>query len=76
VARGDGTQDDLVRKGNGWQIPPDDVGALVSTLKEALSDAARLRRMGKESYRIVKEEINIEKMVETFVEALRLTIRK
>jgi glycosyltransferase involved in cell wall biosynthesis len=70
VARGDGTQDDLVRKENGWQIPPDDFRALVSTLREALSDAARLRKMGAESYRIVKEEINIDRMVETFVAAL------
>ena len=70
VAQGDGTQDDLVRKGNGWQIQPDNFDALVSTMKDALSDVARLRRMGEESYRIVKEEINIEKMVETFVNAL------
>ena len=70
VAQGDGTQDDLVREENGWQIPPDDFHALVFTMKNALSDVARLRRMGKESYRIVKEEINIEKMVETFVTAL------
>jgi glycosyltransferase involved in cell wall biosynthesis len=70
VAQGDGTQDDLVRKENGWQIPPGDFDALVSTMKDALSDVARLRRMGGESYRIVKEEINIEKMVETFVTAL------
>ena len=70
VAQGDGTQDDLVRKENGWQIPPDDFEALASTMKDALSDVARLRRMGEESYRIVKEEINIEKMVETFVIAL------
>jgi glycosyltransferase involved in cell wall biosynthesis len=70
VAQGDGTQDDLVREGNGWQIPPDDFEALVFTMKDALSDAARLRRMGEESYRIVKEEINIGRMVETFVTAL------
>jgi glycosyltransferase involved in cell wall biosynthesis len=70
VAQGDGTQDDLVRRENGWQIPPDDFGTLLSTMKDALSDIARLRKMGEESYRIVKEEINIEKMVETFVQAL------
>lgn len=70
VAQGDGTQDDLVRKDNGWQIPPNDFAALLSTMKDALADVARLRRMGTESYRIVKEEINIEKMVETFVIAL------
>jgi glycosyltransferase involved in cell wall biosynthesis len=76
VAQGDGTQDDLVRKENGWQIPPDDFDALVSTMKDALSDVARLRKMGAESYQIVKEEINIEKMVETFVTALNMLTRK
>ena len=70
VAKGDGTQDDLVREKNGWQIEPENYKALVSTMKNALSDIARLREMGKESYRIVSEEINIEKMVETFVKAL------
>jgi glycosyltransferase involved in cell wall biosynthesis len=70
VARGDGTQDDLVRPGNGWQIPNEDYPALLNALQEALSDTARLRRMGAESYRIVKDEINIEKMVGMFVEAL------
>ncbi|HMV97637.1 MAG TPA: glycosyltransferase [Anaerolineales bacterium] len=70
VAKGDGTQDDLVRDGNGWQIQPEDYGALVSTMKNALSDTARLRKMGTESFRIVSEEINIQKMVEVFVDAL------
>ena len=70
VAKGDGTQDDLVRAENGWQIPPDDLDALVETLKDALSDIQRLRVMGAESWRIVREEVNIEKMVEVFVEAL------
>jgi glycosyltransferase involved in cell wall biosynthesis len=70
VAKGDGTQDDLVREGNGWQIQPEDYGALVAAMKNALSDRARLREMGKESFRIVSEEINIQKMVESFVSAL------
>jgi glycosyltransferase involved in cell wall biosynthesis len=76
VAKGDGTQDDLVRAGNGWQVPPEDYGALVSTMKDALSDIPRLRKMGAESFRIVSEEINIEKMVETFVKALNVTTKK
>ncbi|MBL8063461.1 MAG: glycosyltransferase family 4 protein [Anaerolineales bacterium] len=70
VAKGDGTQDDLVREKNGWQIEPENYEALVSTMKTALSDIARLREMGKESYRIVSEEINIEKMTDIFVGAL------
>ena len=47
-----------------------DYPALVEVLRLALSYVRRLREMGKESYRIVKEEINLEKMVEVFVEAL------
>lgn len=70
VAQGDGTQDDLVREGNGWQIPVDDLAALSQTLQMALSDVPRLRRMGMESFRIVSQEINLEKMVEVFVEVL------
>ena len=70
VAKGDGTQDDLVRDSNGWQIPPGDNVALVSTLRDALSDVARLRRMGEESYRIVSEEINLETMIAAFMRAL------
>jgi glycosyltransferase involved in cell wall biosynthesis len=46
VARGDGTQDDLVREANGWQIPPDDFPALVAALRAALADPWRLGKMG------------------------------
>jgi glycosyltransferase involved in cell wall biosynthesis len=70
VAKGDGTQDDLVREKNGWQIEPENYEALVSTMNEALSDVKRLRDMGKESFRIVSEEINIQKMTEVFIQAL------
>ena len=70
VAKGDGTQDDLVREKNGWQIPPEDYAALLVAMKNALSDIARLREMGKESFRIVSEEINIQKMADVFVTAL------
>jgi glycosyltransferase involved in cell wall biosynthesis len=70
VARGDGTQEDLVRPNNGWLIPPDDQEALNTALAAALSDASRLRRMGTESYRITAEEINLEQMVNRFVSAV------
>jgi glycosyltransferase involved in cell wall biosynthesis len=70
MGQGDGTNDQLVRPGNGWQIPPNEISALVGTLHTALSDALRLRRMGAESYRIVRDEINLEQMVGVFVEAL------
>jgi glycosyltransferase involved in cell wall biosynthesis len=70
MGQGDGTNDQLVRTGNGWQIPPDSLPALAGSLHTALSDVRRLRRMGAESYRIVRDEINLEQMVGVFVEAL------
>lgn len=71
VARGDGTQDDLVRAENGWQVPPGDQTAFTLALAEALSDVGRLRNMGAESFRIVREEANTNTMVATFIEALK-----
>jgi glycosyltransferase involved in cell wall biosynthesis len=70
VAEGDGTQEDLVRESNGWLIPTDDLSALVEALNAALNDPTRLRQMGKESFRIVVEEVNLEEMVATFITAL------
>lgn len=70
VAQGDGTQDDLVRQGNGWQIAADDLPNLTAVLTTALADPGRLRQMGAESYRIVQEEINLEQMVASFLKAL------
>lgn len=69
VAQGDGTQDDLVRPGNGWTIPPDDLSALQMSLEEALEDVKTLRTKGAESYRIVAQEINLERMVSVFLQA-------
>lgn len=70
AAEGDGTQRDLVGRENGWLVPPNDVEALRVALADALSDARRLRQMGAESFRMVKEEFNMEKMAAAFVQAL------
>ncbi|MFC1878954.1 glycosyltransferase family 4 protein [Chloroflexota bacterium] len=75
VAQGDGTQDDLVRPQNGWQVPPDNLEALLEAMTSALSDQQRLRRMGAASFTIVSEEVNLERMVEVFVEALNTVLR-
>jgi glycosyltransferase involved in cell wall biosynthesis len=71
AAEADGTQADLVRPGNGWQIQPNDVDYLRTALEQALSDIAALRKMGAESYRIVSEEVNLDKMVSVFVQAIQ-----
>jgi glycosyltransferase involved in cell wall biosynthesis len=70
VAQGDGTQDDLVRPENGWLIPAAVPAALFAALNEALADASRLRQMGAESFRIVRDEINLENMVGVFLKAI------
>ncbi len=67
MEEGDGTQSELIRENNGWVLPTNDVNALRNTLMQALTDIPKLRLMGNESYRIVKEEINIEKMADAFV---------
>jgi glycosyltransferase involved in cell wall biosynthesis len=71
VAEADGTQSDLVRAENGWVLPTNDDEALARTLVDALSDPARLRKMGLASYRIVMEEVNLERMVEVFGEVVK-----
>lgn len=70
AAEADGTQENLVRSGNGWQIPPADLVQLTHTLEMALSDIPRLRQMGAESFRLVSEEINLESMVDAFLNAI------
>lgn len=74
AAEADGTQQDLVRPENGWQIPPNDTQALRHTLKTALSNIEELRKKGEQSYRIVCDEINLEQMVAVFVNTLNRSI--
>ncbi|MCS7011962.1 MAG: glycosyltransferase family 4 protein [Anaerolineales bacterium] len=68
MGEGDGTNQALVRPENGWQAQGPE--ALAEALRQALSDVPRLRRMGGESYRIVREEVNLEIMVTAFIQAL------
>ena len=75
VAEGDGTQSQLVRPENGWLVTPGSLSDLTRTLTTALSDPVGLRKKGIESYRIVRDEINIEKMVEVFLTAIRSVSR-
>lgn len=71
VGEADGTQSELVRAENGWVLREMTPKNLAAALGEALSNLPRLRKMGEASYRIVADEVNIEKMVESFTEAIR-----
>jgi len=75
AAEADGTQADLVRPANGWQIVPGSLESLTGALEQALSDPARLRAMGLESYRIVAQEINLERMVIQFERAVLAVLK-
>jgi glycosyltransferase involved in cell wall biosynthesis len=74
AAEADGTQADLVRPENGWRLIPGDLTGLTHTLASALGDIPRLRRMGLESYRIVRDEINLEAMVAAFGRAVAFVL--
>ena len=71
AAEADGTQTDLVRPENGLMVTPGSEEELRKALTELLSDPARLRRMGAGSFRIVRDEINLEAMAAKFAEAIR-----
>lgn len=71
AAEADGTQADLIRADNGRMIPPGDGAALTASIAELLRDPTRLRAMGRRSFTIVRDEINLEAMTDRFVEAVR-----
>lgn len=75
VGEADGTQAELVKPENGWLLPDVTVENLSDTLKTALEDIGRLREMGKESYRIVDEEVNLELMVQGFISAIQCVLK-
>jgi len=70
VGEADGTQADLVREENGWLLPDPSPQALANLISDALADILALREKGRASYRIVSEEINLEKMVAVFKTAI------
>ncbi len=74
VAEADGTQEDLVRPENGWRVTPGHLDELTKTITLALRDISLLRTMGLESYRIVSNEINLERMVEGFKQAIHFVL--
>jgi glycosyltransferase involved in cell wall biosynthesis len=74
VAEADGTQRDLVKENNGWLIPKGNVYALRDALEVALGEPCRLREMGRESFRIVHDEINVDVMVSQFMKAIHYVL--
>ena len=70
AAEADGTQTDLVRPENGLIVKPGDLESLKQAMTALLSDPMHLREMGAESFRIVRDEINLEAMADAFIGAI------
>lgn len=70
VAKGDGSQADLVSPANGWLLPHSDDAALRAALEEALQDRVKLRKMGEASFKVVRGSFSLDSMVAGFIEAL------
>ncbi len=70
AAEADGTQTDLVRPENGIRVKPGDQDELTEAIRQMLTDPAKLRTMGAESFRIVRDEINLEAMAAVFAQAV------
>lgn len=74
AAEADGTQSDLVRPENGRIVRPGDLTDLTETIADLLSDGNRLREMGRRSFAIVRDEINLEAMADRFEAAVRFAL--
>lgn len=68
VSFGDGTEIDLVREGiNGVYFNVDDANDLREKLALLIGQSDKLRSMGNASLDIVRNEINLDKMIESFL---------
>jgi glycosyltransferase involved in cell wall biosynthesis len=76
VGVADGTQSDLVRPENGWILKDDNPETLSAMIQQALDDIPRLRKMGASSYQIVSQDVNLERMVEVFVDTINSVLEK
>ncbi len=68
---GDGTEADLIRDGqNGLLFRPGDVDDLTDKIETLLSMPERIREMGQDSLAIVRNEINLDRMADSFLLAV------
>jgi glycosyltransferase involved in cell wall biosynthesis len=73
----DGTEKDLVTDGkNGYFFVAGDTDSLAEKIDLILSDHERATKMGEESYRIVKEKINLDSVSDHYIEAFEYVLKK
>ena len=76
ATRAGGLPDKVIPAVNGWLVEPGHHHALAASIKEALSDVGRLRRMGSESRAIVDREFSwvavIRRLLDVYDELLQI----
>lgn len=73
VADADGTERDLVMPGkNGYLVEPGNVQQLQDLLKSLIADRNCLEKMGQASLEVVEQKINLDRMVDAFIDALHV----
>lgn len=71
VADESGVDGEVVEHGvTGWRYPRGDTAALAATVIAVLSDTASARRIAKAGQERIRTEVNIDRMVDGFIEAL------
>ncbi len=71
VAEADGTQSNMVHPENGWVIDSTNPEGLLDALGQALTMRQNLSVMGKVSFQIASKEVNINRMVKVFEQAIQ-----
>jgi len=71
VADEPGVDGEIVRHGEtGWRYPKGDVNALAATVNAVLADPAGTAAIARRGQDLVRDEVNIDGMVDGFVTAL------
>jgi glycosyltransferase involved in cell wall biosynthesis len=73
----DGTEKDLITDGiNGYFFKPGDADSLADKIDKILSDKERSKRMGAESYQVIKEKINLDTVAQRYMDAFNYVMNK
>ena len=63
VGEGDGTQYDVVDPSNGWHFDDGKIDTLTQLIDDAFASPLKLLKMGDESFRRIREDVNVQNMV-------------
>lgn len=72
----DGTERDLVIEGvNGHIVKPGDAEELAGAIEDLITDGERFKKMGRESFKIMREKFNFQNMVCEFSRGVHFVCR-